>query len=114
ESHLVEASGVSSEQIRFHRVEGCFGRFPATAHLAKTNQTVVSFYLNNGTHETAPVTTVSMSQRRLKRHRDGRGFDVRYLHKTRSPDGWRYLYIVDCRAFATIRVTFDADLISRS
>ena len=67
-------------QVLLHGAEYGFSRFPAAAHLAKTDQPVVGLHFDDGPDEAPPVTSVGVTQRRLERHSHGCGPDVADPH----------------------------------
>jgi hypothetical protein len=61
-------------------VEDRFGRFPATAHLAETDQSGVGLNLDNSPNKTPPVNAIGMAQGRLEWNCDSRGANIFNLH----------------------------------
>ena len=69
-----------SYQIRLHGAEDSFGGLASAAHLAQADDAVVGLDFYDGSNEAAPVTSVGMTQWRLKRHCNGGRANVADLH----------------------------------
>ena len=80
EAHLLQPRRVVTHQALLHGAENGFGRFSAATHLAQAHQAVVGLDFDNGSDEAPPVAPVGMAQRRLQRHGDRGGPDIRDFH----------------------------------
>src|SRR2546425_875356 len=69
-----------ADKLCLHRAECSFSRLSTTAHFAEPDQTLISLNFNDGTNKPSPVTSICVSQRRLKWNSYGRGSYVGDFH----------------------------------
>ena len=69
-----------ADQVGLEAGEGRDGALTPAAHLAEADDAFIGLDLDDGADESAPVTSVRMSERRLERDSHGRRADVYDLH----------------------------------
>ncbi len=74
-----------ADEVALQAREGELRRFSPAAHFTQAHAAVIGFHLHNGAHETAPVTTVGVTQWRFQRNRDRRSANIRLIFIVKIP-----------------------------
>lgn len=77
---ILKAERVASDQVRFQTAKGGVGGFPTSAHFAESDESSVSFDLDDGANKAAPVTSIGMAQGGFQGDGDRGWTNACYLH----------------------------------
>jgi hypothetical protein len=71
---------IVTNQVAFERANCVLGAFPTASHLSETDQSFIGLDFDDSADESAPVCTIGMTKRSLKRNRNRSRANIRNFH----------------------------------